>query len=423
MAETQFAEPVDLGNDMDLLSGDVAEPKDKSAPIVEEEEVEEQAGSDKAQVHDEEEPEVPESDEEETVDEQSTNQPLYDRPTVKAIKEKYPNLFKDFPSLNHMYAREREFSKLFPTVQIAKDTAENAASFAEFSDEILSGSPTKLFKATQEADPEAMTRLAGKLLPELYKLSPDLHWKATLPLMENIVRSAYAEGVKTKNDNLKHAAGHLAQWLLDDANVATGRATKIETEQEPSEKDKKLSEREQALLDSQMATFSTPVKADGLAKLDKMITSRADGTDSIDPKGVLSPAIKKMVIDKIRQEVQNQMDADTAHIGYMNSLWVEAKDGGFSDAHKTRILNAFLARARALVPTVRARIVSEAMGTSSRVNGNKQEQVERTSSRREPNAQGGRDTRERASVPLAKAVDWGKTSDMDFLSDKATLKK
>ena len=64
------------------------------------------------------EPEEP-SDEAEDESEEEEDEPkvtYYDRPTVKQIKDKYPDFFKSFPQLRDMYFRESEFSKVFPTI-------------------------------------------------------------------------------------------------------------------------------------------------------------------------------------------------------------------------------------------------------------------------------------------------------------------
>src|SRR6516225_9215499 len=57
---------------------------------------------------------------EDTEKEPDVKIPFY-RPPISAIKEKYPNFFKDFPELKESYFREMRFTELFPTVEDAKE--------------------------------------------------------------------------------------------------------------------------------------------------------------------------------------------------------------------------------------------------------------------------------------------------------------
>jgi len=47
------------------------------------------------------------------------------RPSFKEIKEKYPDFFKTFPELREAFFRESEYTKIFPTVEDAKEALED----------------------------------------------------------------------------------------------------------------------------------------------------------------------------------------------------------------------------------------------------------------------------------------------------------
>jgi len=112
--------------------------------------------------------------------------------------------------------------------------------------------------------------------------------------------------------------------------------------------------------------------------------------------------------DEIFKSVNSQLNADKVHMRNMDSLWKQASKS-LTSANKTSIINAYLARAKQIIPSVKSKMLSEARGAS----GNKQQNQQNNNSGQPAKP---------FKVTSAKQVDWSKTSDHDFLSGKITYK-
>lgn len=346
--------------------------------------------------------------------------PPYDRPSMQQLREAFPELFKKFPSLRDIYYREQEFTQIFPTVEDAKEAASNADSFNALSDKALSGDTEGLLGAIKAADENAFNKIAQNVLQTIYKMSPDVHWQATLPLLQNLVRSFYIEGQRKGNQNVVNSAEYLSDFIFGDIKIAKGERNLIPQEsKEVSEERKQLeSERAKFALD-RYEGFSNSV----ISSSNSQLKSLVDEKGKIDPDGVFSDFIKDTIVAKVLQEVDNQLAADKTHMKYMLSLWNKARDAGYSDEWKSRIISAYLARAKSLVPAVRAKFVSEASGSSAKASERSNNIHEKTASRKSPGA-GGRSSSEGRNSPLdAKSINWDRTSDLDILNDNITFRK
>ena len=348
---------------------------------------------------------------------------LYDRPSIKEISEAFPEFFTKFPALKDMYFREQEFSSVFPTIDEAKEASANAQAFNDLSSKVLNGDTASLFNAVKTADEKAFGKMIEGLLPTVYKMSPELHWKATLPLTQNLVRAFYLEGEKRRNEDIMNSAQHLSDFLFGDVGVAKGERNLLpKKESEESEEAQQLKAERQLLNVEKYTNFFNGIKSKADEEISRTILERGEHNRlKIDPDNVFSDFIRDMISKKTYEELENQLKSDKAHMKYINSLWNRAKESGYNEEWKSKILSAYLARAKPLIPKIRAKFVSEAMGTSSRVNGFRKEIQEKNLSRREPGA-GGRTSSEVKGPIDAKKVDWSKTSDMDLLEDRVTYK-
>ena len=374
------------------------------------------------------EPEVHEPDEAENLPDEEegegaeegkeTDKPFpYDRPSMQQLREAFPDIFKKFPSLRDIYYREQEFSQIFSTLEEAKEASTNAASFNDLSGKILKGDSSSFLNAIKTADEKAFESVATDFLPALFKISPDTHWKATLPILQNLVRGFYIEGKKRNNENVMNSAEYLSDFLFGDIAVAKGEKNLVPQKVEQSEEAKQLAKDRAEFEQKKHMDFFSSVKS----SVDDQMKGIID-VNKIDPDDVFSDFIKETIVGKILSEVDKQLVADKAHMKYMQSLWDKAQKDGYSDNWKSRILSAYLARAKSLVPAIRAKLVAEARGSSSRVSAKTKAIAEKNNARREPGA-GGRASREGSNGAVdARKVNWDKTSDMDLLNDNITYK-
>ena len=366
-------------------------------------------------------PEEAPKDEDESKDEDKDKEsrpPIHDRPTMQQLREEFPELFKKFPSLRDIYYREQEFTQIFPTVEDAKESAAYSSSFTELTDKVLRSDTEGILTAIKETDGKAFSKISQDILPTLYKMSPDLHWQATLPLMQNLVRGFYLDGKRRGDENVINSAEYLSDFIFGDIKIARGEKSVVPERDEESEERKELNAERAKFFVDRVDSFTAAIKTQADETLRRSVTEGG----KVDPDGVFSDFIKETIVGKVLQEVDNQLVADKAHMRYMSSLWDKAKREGFNDEWKSRILSAYLARAKSLIPTVRAKFVSEAQGGAARASAKKNEITDRNATRREPGS--GRTSREGGNGALdAKRIDWSQTSDMDLLEDRITFRK
>ena len=357
-----------------------------------------------------------ETETEETEIEEAEPEPAdvhpFDRPSLKTINESYPDFFKKFPSMRDMYFREAEYSKLFPTIDDAKEARENNTAFMNLREDVFSGTGEKFLNAVKSQNPQSLSRFAGKFLGTLVKVDQNAFWSAANPLVEDIAGSMYRKGVAEGNESLQNSAKYLAHYFFGDADIAEGKRTTIPKEQPESEVSKERREWE----DSKQTEFRGVVEKDVRGQLVDIITGMDSktGKNKIDPDEVLSPFIRNTIIERVIADIGSTLQADKNHLTYMDSLWSRARQNGRTDNDKARIIAAYLARARSLAPSLRSKYVSEAMGRKVRDVNQKRVKVSSVQDRIPANgrvAVGGN----KGYNP--KSIDYRKTSDYDILND------
>lgn len=358
--------------------------------------------------------ETEEPDEEE---ESVTELHPFDRPSLKTINEKFPDFFKVFPAMRDMYFREAEYSKLFPTIDDAKEAQENNSAFQNIRDDVFNGSGEKFLTAIKGQSPQTLQNFAGKILGTLVKVDQDSFWRAANPLVEDIARSMYKKGIAENNESMSNAAKYLAHYFFGNADVAEGKTTTVPKEQPESDVSRERKEWE----DQRQFEFRTNIEKDVRAQLVDLITGTdaRTGKSRLDPDDILSPFIKNTIIEKVIQDIGATLQADKNHIAYMDSLWSRAKSNGRTDADKVRIITAYLTRARALAPSLRSKYVSEATG--KRIRGENQKRV-KMASIDEKMPSNGRVSGSSGKNYNPKSIDYRKTSDYDILNDDIKYK-
>lgn len=361
--------------------------------------------------------ETPEPEEEEPESKVAELHP-FDRPSLKAINEAYPDFFKKFPSMRDMYFREAEYSKLFPTIDDAKEANENNTAFMNLREDVFNGTGEKLLSAIKTQNPQSLYSFAGRLLGTLVKVDQNSFWAAANPLIEDISRSMYRKGMQEGNESLANSAKYLANYFFGDPDIAEGKKTTIprETTQETD-----VSREKREWEDAKQFEFRGGVEKDLRTQLNDIIVG-ADpktGKTRIDPDELLTPFIKNTIIEKVIAEIGSTLQADKSHLNYMDSLWTRAKQNGRTDTDKSRIISAYLARARALAPSLRSKYVSEALG--KRVRGENQKRV-KMSSVEDRMPANGRVSSSGGRGYNPKSIDYRKTSDYDILNDDITYK-
>jgi hypothetical protein len=346
--------------------------------------------------------------------------------TMKDLRAKYPEILKDFPQLRDIIFRDKAYGELFTSVEDARTAQLDSEAFSTIRDGVLKGDASSFFESIREADSKALDKLSLNLLPALHKISPDLHWKTVSPLLEDVARAMHAKGKRVETTDLgkdlMNAALYLSEFLWGDTSPVTNPIPR-KAESGESEESKNLKQRESALEAKEFTNFHSSVSDEAFDSLKDLVLERGKNNRlKIDPDGVLTPFIKNTITDKIISEVNDKMKKDASYQRFMSSLWTKARKEGYSKEAKSRILSAYLERARQLVTPIRNRLIAEVSGSTSAGAQLKTSRAEATGGRREP-GMSGKDGNSKVSLPESSKIDWSKTSDLDILEGKAVLRK
>lgn len=395
------------------------------ADVAELEQDEVESPDEEVEVESDDEPEVELDEDEEEEEEEPESEPEpepeisthpFERPSIKDLNKAYPDLFKKFPSLKDMYFREAEYTKVFPTIDDAKEASENNIAFSNIRKDIFQGDGSKFLDAIKQVNEKGLERFASNILVNLSKISQNAFTLASNPLIEDVARAMFQRGTNDSNESMQNAARYLAKFYFGDSEFAEGKKTSVVKPSGPSEVDK---ERE-AFDNEKHTVFKSSVSNDAKSQLVKMIVGLNAETKKsrIDPDDVLSTFIEEMIIEKVVSDIGSQLSSDKGHLRYMDSLWEHAKRNGRTDSDKSRIISAYLARAKTLIPSLRSKYVSEALGKKVRDVSSKREKIsnirERTGASGRPSSSG--------NIHANKPIDYSKTSDSDILNDNVTYR-
>lgn len=351
----------------------------------------------------------------------------------KALKEKYPELAKtnEFRELRNSYYREGKYTELFPTVEDATEAAENNQTFLKLNNEILNeGSVGGLLEAVKEANPDALKKVAGSFLDTLNNLDTGLYIQAITPVVKRVARNMYADGMKilkrNKDDDSGKAivatARNIMQHYFDDPDLVETReeddvedAVSKKVNEKVSEREKALNEREQKA-ERERFVGALQLSKNSLDKhLDKLIG------DNLDPKNVLTDFVKEQIIEKVKAGIEKQVTSDRSHMQRMGKLWEKAKEAGFDKQSLSRIVSAYLERAKPIIPRLRNTYKARAMGRKV-----VEQDDNRESMRIVRGGKSGRAPENDGKIKMrnvdARKIDYKQTSDADLMSGRVKLR-
>lgn len=419
------------GSDVDLLNSvdaDSETPASEPATSGDESEEAEQVEGDVDLLgeDDDETDETAEETEEETQDEteetpeadKDIEQLVDGKVDLKKVKEKYPKLFKDFPALRENFFKGVNYDRIFGSI----DAAEIASSKAENYDLLESafvndGDPSIVFKELSENNPKALNKVLDNWLPKLLEMDEDLYIRASRPALDRLIATAHRVGKsrynRNNNDkaaaNLMYAAEHIANFIYGSPDIPDLKDGKKEPDPEREEFEKEKNQyRSQKFNDF-----------DGAIHESVRTTLKTKIGNSL-PKN-LPKLVRDTIVDKTMEGIDDKLGQDKAYLNGIRSLYQAGIRGGYPKESQAKIVNAYLARANSVVNPIRNRYLKEAGYESPSANGGETEpKLKRNISGKSGNRSDGGQNRR---APDAKQVDWRKTSDMDLLNDKVTLRK
>lgn len=338
-------------------------------------------------------------------------------PQYKEVAKKYPNFFKDFPNFRHLIFHEKEYREIFATVEEAKEAVDDIAALDELKTALESGKPEDIsgvLKSIQGLGDTVIPSLATHFLPSIKKMDKDLYYQVITPEFVNMTRNLYDSGLRNENENLKNAALVIAQHLFGDLKVASGEREIKLPEIKKVEKDDTVDKERQSWRNERYSSLYTDVTTSGDSILEKAILN------GLDPKEEMADGMKKLITKEVMTQITLALVKDTSHTTKMNSLWTRAGKENFGSSWRSKIVSAYVESAKTIMPRIRARVRAETLGIRERQpvdNGG-----ERKRNRVEPESNAGGGHRSTSKVD-PKNVDWGKTSDLDFIRGNVTLKK
>lgn len=417
LADLEDNPPEDKGNNVDLERGNIS--KDNPPPVPKEDKGELPENDEEEEETPE---EVPETNEEDTGEEKETEEETEEddeivdenkKPSFKAINEKYPKFFKQFPEVREALGRELGYKEVFPTVQDAKDAGEVIETFNKLQESVMSGSSALLLGTLHNQGEGYVNKFAKNFLPTLQKGNPKLFSAIITPYINKILHNALNNANSAGNNNLKLAVQHLAKFIHGTEDGSIPPDPELDDE---DRKDGKISESERSLREENQQLSLTTLRRfaeDVKDSTEKIL--RKDILKNVDPENALPEFMQDALVNKIIGEIIKSLESDKSHSSSMSRLWLNARKNGYSKEDRSQLISAFLARARKILPSIRDKHKKGVMEKIASISKEKSNRSDNTSRRRIPesglpSSKGG--------IPKARDISWKNTSDEDFLDDK-----
>lgn len=324
--------------------------------------------------------------------------------TAQNLKEYDPKIFKAFPDLKNTIYQNREYNKLFGSVEEAEDAKSDADSFRQLAENTLAkGDPTDLLTSLEKTGKGKVEEFVGNLFDYLKKESQDTYYKTTDPIIAFALRGAEKAATENGDKNLALAVKYISQFVFGAKEVPSfnsGRRREPDPEREKFEKEKE-DDRIQRLQEHQGSVYEFTER-----KLTDLIKT------GLDPDNAFNDFVKEALVDKIIGRIGQQLKEDKAFQGQMSALWKRAHKEGFTREAKQRIAHTYLAKAKRIMPAIRAKVRTESGDAGN--NGGKER--DKDGKRIIPSSSSGGRNRS-GSTTDPKKIDWKNKSDEDILAE------
>lgn len=325
----------------------------------------------------------------------------------------YPDIFKKFPQIKNTFAREERFTEIFPTVEDAETAANYQEAFNNFESHIASGNPEHLLDSVKKMNRSTFEKFTGNFLDTLYRVDREQYNEVLKPVARRLIKYVYGEGLRSGNENLQHAAGHISQLLFSNPNVEQLPDDRKKPQGKTPEEEE--FERKKAAYDERM--YNTSVSEVGSyvdKKLDAFLSN-------IDTGGKLNDYAKKKLIVDIKEEVGAALGKETPLMKTLGNLWKRAGQFGYTPEIKKRIADLYTSRAKQVAPAIAKRLYREATGSGSKPT---KKTTNLSPGGGKPSANGNKGGKNfGGKVPDVKTIDFSKTSDRDILAGKISTRK
>lgn len=324
--------------------------------------------------------------------------------TVQSLKKAYPDILKKFPDLRNVIYRENAFRQLFPSVKAAEEINGRSEDLAVIEAHLIQDGDAKWFAEVMKArGGENYKKFYKRVIPALFETDRELYREVTQPILQLALHAALSEGKKSGDKNQVIAAKLMSKFLFNTDEISL-----------PDSDDPDL--RVQERVNREREEWLTEVSREAVTEIyeasrESLLVDAAEGL----PKNLTKWQREKLVED-IADKVDALIQQDPSAVQNLKSLFARARQSRYSRESKARIKSAYLARAKNLLPKVKARLLAQALGTKPSTKG------EGTQVKKRFQGQGG-GGKPTGRTPNADQIDWDKTSDEDLLAGRPTLKK
>jgi hypothetical protein len=403
------------GNELRILEGIDDEPA-KAAPSEKESEPEEEAESDDDIILDDdvetdEEP-ADEGEEDDDEEKESEAEPEdeesdekigtgYGKPTYRQLVGKYPKIFKDFPGLRQTFFRERDYSKLYPTVEDARESYEQLNRLKAGEQRISQADPGDFIELLGEYDVNKQRKFIHDFLPALFTKSKPAFQAVTEPVIKHMIRSAFNDAKRNGNNNLMNSALNVHEWMFGDDKVDDPPKSAPAPEPRNDPEKERLQRENQEILRGQHQNFVDSILVDSSKRITTIVGKNL-------PEDV-SPFLSRSITRDIMDELASVLRDDPAHRSNMERLLKQAANNRYSTEWKDRVKSAYLSRAKLALPDIIKKVRSAALKGS---NSKARPAAHKRATGSDSKVSSGRVNVNRETVSAVKS---GKMSELDFL--------
>lgn len=348
------------GGDLDVLE-DIKDENDKEDKEDDKENKEIIGEVEEENEVDSEDEESDEKSEESDEDEEDEDTEELDRIThASDLKKAYPDIFKKFPDVKAALYRDQQYAELLGSPKEA-ETLVKKGNLLDIIEKqlIVDGDAKDLLASVKKDSAESFTKIAYSFLPLLAEMDKETYIEVAAYPIKQLCRSMIRKFDKATNEY--KAALYVHKYFFDnldvDSKIKLEEGVKSNKSPREIEYENKLKEIDQR----DGNAFFSSTNESYVAKLNREFRIELDKNEN------LSDWLKGTIVEKGLQEIKSQLDNDPRFKRQMESLWAQAKTSGYSNDLKSRIVSTALARAKSLLPKVRAKLIAEALGKKQKV--------------------------------------------------------
>ena len=260
-------------------------------------------------------------------------------PRKKEILAKFPELFKTFPFLEKIMYRDRQYNELFGSFDDAKELAGRAETFSNFENQLMSGDTKEILSEVKTADPKAFDKIVDEYLPSLAAVDKEAYFHVVGNLNKRLIMEMVKEANDTNNDDLKQAAMLVNQFVFGSSKF-TAPENRIKQDDTTNEAKNEVEQERLNLIKERFESSRDELQS----QVDN--TLRATISDYIDPKGVMSPYVKKNAVADAMKILTDSIAADPSVSKNLSKLWKVSFDSKFAKDDLGKIKSFYLSKAK-----------------------------------------------------------------------------